>query len=119
MPLKNTWRDKDTMSTKEHGYMNEDLDEIKEQYKKTQKRLEEIKKARKQKNEARTGKPKKIPMKNITINIPNIYDAKIQELIKKKLTPSRSEAVRTALREFLHNEYNTNLELLGFFDYQK
>ena len=81
--------------------------------------MEEIKEARKQKNEAReTGKSKKIPMKNITINIPNIYDAKIQELIKKKILPSRSEAIRTALREFLHQEYNTNLELLGFFDYQ-
>ena len=55
-------------------------------------------------------------MKNITINIPDLYDKKIQELIKKKLVPSRSEAVRTALREFLHQEYNGNLELLGFFD---
>ena len=55
-------------------------------------------------------------MKNISINIPELYDDKIQELIKKKLQPSRSEAIRTALREFLHQEYNTNLELLGFFE---
>lgn len=44
-----------------------------------------------------------IPMKNITINLPNIYDKKIQELIKKKITPSRSEAVRTSIREFLND----------------
>lgn len=42
-----------------------------------------------------------IPMKNITINLPNSYDKKIQELIKDKITPSRSEAVRTAIRDFL------------------
>ncbi len=59
---------------------------------------------------------KKISMKNITINIPEIYDKKIQWLIKRKLIPSRSEAIRTALREFLHNEYNHNLDLLGFFE---
>ena len=59
---------------------------------------------------------KKIPMKNITINIPGLYDEKIQWLIKRKLIPSRSEAIRTALREYLHAEYNTNLDLLGFFE---
>lgn len=58
---------------------------------------------------------KKTPMKNITINIPNLYDDNIQKLIKMKLIPSRSEAVRTALREFLNREYK-NLEILGFFD---
>jgi metal-responsive CopG/Arc/MetJ family transcriptional regulator len=57
-----------------------------------------------------------ISMKNITINLPTLYDEKIQELIEKKIIPSRSEAIRTALREFLHNEYNYNLDLLGFFD---
>ncbi|TFG08521.1 MAG: ribbon-helix-helix protein, CopG family [Promethearchaeota archaeon] len=55
-------------------------------------------------------------MRNITINLPTTYDKKIQELIKKKIIASRSEAIRTALREFLHNEYNYNLDLLGFFD---
>jgi len=59
-------------------------------------------------------KKKKPPMKNITINIPEIYDKNIQWLISKKLIASRSEAIRTALREFLHAEYGTNLELLGF-----
>ncbi|MFX0071287.1 MAG: ribbon-helix-helix domain-containing protein [Candidatus Hermodarchaeota archaeon] len=61
-------------------------------------------------------KKNSINMKNITINIPDIYDQRIKELIEKKIIPSRSEAIRTALREFLHNEYNYNLDLLGFFD---
>ena len=56
-------------------------------------------------------KPK---MKNITINIPDLYDKNIQWLISKKIIASRSEAIRVALKEFLHNEYGTNLELLGF-----
>lgn len=57
-------------------------------------------------------KPK---MVNITINLPEIYDQNIQKLIKMKVVPSRSEAIRIALREFLHNEYK-NLKLLGFFE---
>lgn len=57
-------------------------------------------------------KPK---MVNITINLPEIYDENIQKLIKMRLVPSRSEAIRIALREFLHNEYK-NLKLLGFFE---
>jgi len=51
------------------------------------------------------------PMKNISINIPDIYDENIQKLIKMKLIPSRSEAVRTALREFLKKE-EKNMKLL-------
>lgn len=62
---------------------------------------------------------KKQPMKNITINIPDIYDKNIQKLIAMKLIPSRSEAIRTALREFLNKEYNKNLDLLGYFDFDK
>ena len=62
-------------------------------------------------------KAPRTPMKNITINIPEIYDKKIQWLIDKKITPSRSEAIRTALRDFLRNEYENNLELLGFEDF--
>jgi Arc/MetJ-type ribon-helix-helix transcriptional regulator len=60
-------------------------------------------------------KEKKPAMQNITINIPNIYDVNIQKLIKMKVVPSRSEAIRTALREFFRTEYD-NLQLLGFFD---
>ena len=44
-------------------------------------------------------------MKNITINLPDIYDKKIQQFIKKKIVPSRSECIRLAIREFLHKEY--------------
>lgn len=53
-------------------------------------------------------------MKNITINIPNTYDAGIQKLIGMKLIASRSEAIRIAVREFLNREYGENLELLGY-----
>ncbi|MFX0083357.1 MAG: ribbon-helix-helix domain-containing protein [Candidatus Hodarchaeota archaeon] len=63
-------------------------------------------------SEKKKTKPK---MVNITINLPEIYDQNIQKLIKMKLVPSRSEAIRVALREFLHNEYK-NLKLLGFFE---
>jgi len=61
----------------------------------------------------RRKKEKNHPMKNITINIPDIYDKNIQWLISKRLIASRSEAIRTALREFLDQEYNKNLELLS------
>jgi Arc/MetJ-type ribon-helix-helix transcriptional regulator len=60
-------------------------------------------------------KKKKAKMVNITINIPDIYDKNIQRLIKMNLMPSRSEAIRTALREFLHKEYD-NLKLLDYFE---
>ncbi len=58
-------------------------------------------------------KEKKPKMQNITINIPEIYDENIQLLIRKKVTASRSEAIRIAIREFLNAEYD-NLKLLGF-----
>ena len=58
-------------------------------------------------------KEKKPKMQNITINIPEIYDENIQKLIKMKITASRSEAIRIAIREFLNAEYD-NLKLLGF-----
>jgi len=58
---------------------------------------------------------KKKKMVNITINLPYIYDANIKKLIDMKTVASRSEAIRTALRDFLHNEYN-NLKLLGYFE---
>ena len=66
---------------------------------------------------ANNSENKKIKRKmvNITINLPYIYDENIQKLIRMKVTSSRSEAIRTALRDFLHKEYN-NLKLLGYFD---
>ncbi|TFG10211.1 MAG: ribbon-helix-helix protein, CopG family [Promethearchaeota archaeon] len=57
-------------------------------------------------------------MKNITINLPDLYVDKLQQLIKQGILPSRSEAVRIAVREFLHGEYGEHLELLGFFEEQ-
>ncbi|MBA7492427.1 hypothetical protein ES702_02977 [subsurface metagenome] len=52
-------------------------------------------------------------MKNITINIPDLYDENIQKLIKMDIVPSRSEAIRIALREYLQKEQK-NIKLLGF-----
>lgn len=60
-------------------------------------------------------KKKSKKMVNITINLPNIYDINIKKLINMKIVASRSEAIRTALRDFLHNEYD-NLKLLGYFE---
>jgi metal-responsive CopG/Arc/MetJ family transcriptional regulator len=54
-------------------------------------------------------------MVNITINIPHLYDENIHKLIDMKIVPSRSEAIRIALREYLQDEYGENLGLLGFF----
>ncbi len=56
----------------------------------------------------------KVSMKNITINIPEQYDLVIKKLIEMKLIPNRSEAIRTALREFLSKEFN-NIELMEEF----
>lgn len=56
-------------------------------------------------------KPK---MKNTTINIPYNYERNIQKLIEMKLIANRSEAIRTAIREFLQREYNSNLIILNF-----
>lgn len=50
-------------------------------------------------------------MINITINLPDAYDNVIQSLIKANRMPSRSEAIRTALREFL------NKELINFYNF--
>ena len=61
-------------------------------------------------------KEKKDKMVNITINYPHIYEENIQKLIKLKIIPSRSEGIRLALRDFLHNEYEQNLKLLGYFE---
>lgn len=53
-------------------------------------------------------------LRNITINLPHQYDEIIQKLIKIKLIPSRSEAIRTALREFLQKEFR-NVEMFENF----
>ena len=43
-------------------------------------------------------------MMNITINYPILYENQIQDLIMKGIVPSRSEAIRIAVREFLYKE---------------
>jgi len=53
-------------------------------------------------------------LRNITINLPDQYDEVIQKLIRLKLIPSRSEAIRTALREFLQDEFR-NLDMMDSF----
>ncbi len=60
-------------------------------------------------------KEKKRHMRNITINIPDIYDKNLLKLQKLGMIPSRSEGVRLAIRNFLQNEYK-NLKILGYFE---
>jgi len=50
-------------------------------------------------------------MKNITINLPDLYDKKIQKFIRNKIVPSRSECIRLAIRDFLNKEYKFMKEL--------
>ena len=58
---------------------------------------------------------KNFAMHNITIGIPKIYDDNLKFLIKKKIIANRSEAIRIAIGEFLHQEYNLNLDLLNSY----
>jgi len=53
-------------------------------------------------------------MKIITIYIPPNYERNIQKLIKEGIISNRSEAIRTAIREFLQKEYDSNLRILNF-----
>jgi len=54
-------------------------------------------------------------MRNITINIPDLYDKNLLKLQKLGLLPSRSEGVRLAIRQFLQNEYKI-LKILGWYE---
>ena len=58
---------------------------------------------------------KKKNMRNITINLPELYDKNILKLQELGMIPSRSEGVRLAIRNFLQNEYK-NLKMLGYFE---
>jgi len=66
-----------------------------------------------------TTKPEKERMFNISINIPENYDYNIWKLIKMKRFPSKSEVIRTAIREFINREFEGTLELFNFFNYSK
>jgi len=50
-------------------------------------------------------------MQIITINLPNQYLDGIQKLIERGVYPSRSEAIRTALQDFLPEEFNFKLKI--------
>jgi antitoxin ParD1/3/4 len=52
-------------------------------------------------------------MKNITIALPEIYVKNIEKLQNMGMVPSRSEAIRLAIREFLKKEVHT-CQLLGY-----
>jgi len=52
-------------------------------------------------------------MKNITIALPEIYVKNLEKIQDIGMVPSRSEAIRLAIREFLKKEIN-NCKLLGF-----
>jgi hypothetical protein len=52
-------------------------------------------------------------MKNITIALPEIYVNNIEKLQDIGMVPSRSEAIRLAIRDFLKKEMHV-LDLLGF-----
>lgn len=47
-------------------------------------------------------------MKNITINLPMRHNLIIQKLIELEVLPNRSEALRTAIREFLDKQFEIN-----------
>ncbi len=84
-------------------YLNEDPPDIKKDKEYLEKSLESIRKPNRKRH-----------LVNISINYPNLYDECIADLVFNGLYPSRSEVVRTAVREFLYKEYN-NLQLLGYF----
>lgn len=51
-------------------------------------------------------------MINITINIPDVYDNALMFLKQLGVIPSRSEAIRRALRDFLNEELSF-INILG------
>jgi len=53
-------------------------------------------------------------VQNITIYIPDLYDEDLRYLKERGAIKSRSGAIREALKQFLEEEYGTNLKLLNF-----
>lgn len=49
-----------------------------------------------------------MPMKIVTINIPDQYLGCLESMVNLGFFPSRSEAVREALKQFLTNEVDLN-----------
>ena len=86
------------------------INETSEEWKKrVMNNIKRTKKKRQKKQDHPSG------LRNITINIPNIYDKNLLKLQKLGMIPSRSEGVRIAIREFLQNEYKI-LKILGWYD---
>jgi Arc/MetJ-type ribon-helix-helix transcriptional regulator len=56
---------------------------------------------------------KKPPMKNVTLNIPEVYNRDLELLRRKGFISSRSEGIRKAVREFLKIEMNA-IKLLRY-----
>lgn len=52
-------------------------------------------------------------MKNITIALPEIFVDNIEKLQEIGLVPSRSEAIRSAIKTFLKQEVH-NCQLMGY-----
>ena len=61
-------------------------------------------------------KREKTKMVNITLNIPDSYEEAITTLQRLRLTPSRSEFMRTAIREYLREELIYFKDLDNFSD---
>ena len=57
---------------------------------------------------------KKRPLVGMTINIPDSYEEAISTLQRLKLTPSRSEFIRNAVREYLRDELTYFRDLDNF-----
>ncbi len=45
-----------------------------------------------------------VRMKLVTVHLPKMYVVGLDELIRADIYPNRSEAIRTAVREFLKRE---------------
>lgn len=56
----------------------------------------------------------KIKMKTISVNIPKIFEDKMEVLVFFGLFSNRSEVIRTAIRDFLEREYK-NLDTYTLF----
>ncbi len=56
----------------------------------------------------------KRPMVSMTLNIPDSYEEAIATLKRLQLTPSRSEFIRSAVREYLRDELTYFRDLDNF-----
>jgi len=45
-----------------------------------------------------------MPMKIVTVHLPELYIKALDEIIKKKEFPNRAEAIRYAVRDFIFKE---------------